>query len=87
MTDDGRPMRERVLAGDPSIAEDPQLAADPSRARTLTRRYDTTDPTDGAARREVLTRLLAVFGAGSEIRAPFPCDDVGTPARVVRPFR
>lgn len=74
MTDDGRTMRERMLAGDPYIADDPQLAADNARARTLTHRYNTMDPNDGAARREVLTELLAGFGPGSEIRAPFHCD-------------
>ena len=67
-------MHDRMLAGDPYIADDPQLAADNTRARQLTHRYNTMDPTDGAVRREVLTELLGAFGPGSELRAPFQCD-------------
>ena len=74
MTDDGRSMRERMLAGDPYIADDPGLAADNARAQSLSHRYNTMDPTDGAARRAVLTELLGAFGSGSEIRPPFHCD-------------
>ncbi|GAB3347727.1 sugar O-acetyltransferase [Modestobacter lapidis] len=67
-------MRDRMLAGDPYIADDPALAADNARAQSLTHRYNTMDPTDGDARRAVLTDLLGAFGAGSEIRPPFHCD-------------
>jgi maltose O-acetyltransferase len=74
MTDDPRSMRDRMLAGDPYIADDPELAADNVRAQSLSHRYNTMDPTDGAARRAVLTELLAAFGPGSEIRPPFHCD-------------
>jgi maltose O-acetyltransferase len=73
MVDDGRSMRERMLAGDPYIADDPDLAADSTRAQSPTHRYNTMDPTDGAARRAVLTELLGAFGPGSEIRPPFSC--------------
>ena len=74
MTDDPRSMRDRMLAGDPYIADDPELAADNVRAQSLSHRYNTMDPTDGAARRTVLTELLGAFGPGSEIRPPFHCD-------------
>ena len=74
MTDDPRSMRDRMLAGDPYIADDPELAADNVRAQSLSHRYNTMDPTDGVARRAVLTELLAAFGPGSEIRPPFHCD-------------
>jgi maltose O-acetyltransferase len=74
MPEDVRSMRERMLAGDPYIADDPDLAADSVRAQSLSHRYNTMDPTDGAARRAVLTELLGAFGPGSEIRAPFHCD-------------
>jgi maltose O-acetyltransferase len=74
MTSDARSMRERMLAGDPYIADDPDIAADNVRAQSLTHRYNTMDPTDGAARRAVLTELLGAFGPGSEIRPPFHCD-------------
>lgn len=74
MTPDARSMHERMLAGDPYIADDPEIAADNVRAQSLTHRYNTMDPTDGAARRAVLTELLGAFGPGSEIRPPFHCD-------------
>jgi len=74
MADDQRSMRDRMLAGDPYIADDPQLAAESVRARQLQHRYNTMDPTDGAQRRAVLEELLGAFGPGSEIRAPFHCD-------------
>ncbi|WP_369137895.1 sugar O-acetyltransferase [Modestobacter versicolor] len=74
MADDQRSMRDRMLAGDPYIADDPQLAADSTRAQSLTHRYNTMDPTDGAARRALLEELLDAFGPGSEIRPPFHCD-------------
>ena len=67
-------MRERMLAGDPYLADDPRLAADNVRAQSLSHRYNTMDPTDGAVRRAVLEELLGAFGPGSEIRAPFHCD-------------
>jgi maltose O-acetyltransferase len=74
MADDARSMRDRMLAGDPYIPDDPDLAADNVRAQSLSHRYNTMDPTDGAARRAVLTELLGAFGPGSEIRPPFHCD-------------
>jgi maltose O-acetyltransferase len=67
-------MRERMLAGDMYIADDPELAQASERALTLMHRLNTMDPTDGAARRVVLTDLLGAFGEDSEIRPPFRCD-------------
>ncbi|WP_269182924.1 sugar O-acetyltransferase [Modestobacter sp. VKM Ac-2985] len=74
MSSDGRSMYERMTAGDPYVADDPQIAAASTRAQGLSHRYNTMDPTDGAARRAVLEELLGAFGAGSEIRPPFHCD-------------
>ncbi len=71
---DGRTMRERMLAGDLYIADDPELARASARAQRLSHRLNTMDPTDGAARRALLTELLGAFGEGSEIRPPFHCD-------------
>jgi maltose O-acetyltransferase len=67
-------MRERMLAGDPYLAEDPDLAAESVRAQSLTHRLNTMDPTDRAGRRLILTELLGRFGPGAEIRPPFRCD-------------
>ncbi|MFQ1001240.1 sugar O-acetyltransferase [Modestobacter sp. SSW1-42] len=71
---DERSMRDRMLAGEPYIADDPEIARDSTRAQALTHRYNTMDPTDGAQRRAVLEELLGAFGPGSELRAPFHCD-------------
>ncbi len=71
---DGRTMRQRMLAGELYIADDPELARDSERAQRLAHRLNTMDPTNGAARRALLTELLGAFGAGSEIRPPFHCD-------------
>jgi maltose O-acetyltransferase len=67
-------MRERMLAGEPYIADDPELARDADRAQALTHRLNTADPTDGVTRRALLTELLGAFGEGSEIRPPLRCD-------------
>ena len=67
-------MRERMLAGEPYIADDPELARDARRAQALTHRLNTADPADGGLRRALLTELLGAFGEGSEIRPPFRCD-------------
>jgi maltose O-acetyltransferase len=67
-------MRERMLAGDLYLADDPELGRDLDRAAALSHRLDNLDPTDGAARRTLLTELLGAFGADSEIRPPFRCD-------------
>jgi maltose O-acetyltransferase len=67
-------MRERMLAGDMYIADDPELAQASERALRLMHRINSMDPTDGAGRRALLTKLLGAFGQDSEIRPPFRCD-------------
>jgi hypothetical protein len=47
---DGRSQRDRMLAGEPHLADDPQLAADNLRALTLTRAFNASDPADAQAR-------------------------------------
>ncbi|HET8601651.1 MAG TPA: sugar O-acetyltransferase [Segeticoccus sp.] len=74
MAEDPRSMRERMLAGDPYIADDPELAHDAARARALVQRLDRLDLNDGDGRRAVLTELLGALGEGSEILPPFRCD-------------
>lgn len=67
-------MRERMLAGEPYLADDPQLAAESRRASSLTHRINTMDPTDGDGLRELFGELLGEFGERAEIRPPFRCD-------------
>lgn len=71
---DGRSMRERMLAGDLYIADDPQLAVDSRRAAALMQKFNNSDPADPEARRALLRELLGSFGEGAEIRPPLYCD-------------
>ena len=71
---DDRTQRQRMLAGDPYIADDPELAADSLRARRLQDRFNRTLADEADERRRILEELLGGFGADSEIRPPFSCD-------------
>lgn len=72
MTD--KTMRDRMLAGEPYVADDPEIAEDSQRALRLTHAINLADPTDGDTLRALFTELLGGFGAGAEIRPPFRCD-------------
>ena len=71
---DERTMRDRMLAGEPYIADDPVLAEESRRAQRLTHEINSADPNDHDLRRRLLTELLGVFGEDSEVRPPFHCD-------------
>lgn len=71
---DARTMRDRMLAGELYIADDPALDRDSRRAQRLTHLINTTDPTDHARQRVLLTELLGALGEGSAIRPPLQCD-------------
>lgn len=71
---DGRSMRERMLAGDLYIADEPQLAADMRRAAILMHRFNTGDPSDPEAQYAALRELLGSLGEGAYIRPPMQCD-------------
>lgn len=70
---DGRSPRERMLAGDPYIA-DPELAEEHRQAMRLVEAFNRSPAADPAERRRILGQLLGAFGAGSEIRPPLYCD-------------
>jgi maltose O-acetyltransferase len=72
--DDGRTPRERMLAGDPYLADDPVLAAESLHARRLQDAFNRADADDADGRRRILHELLGAFGESSEIRPPFYCD-------------
>lgn len=67
-------MRERMLAGEPYIADDPEILRDSQRALRLTHAINQTDPTDGETLRGLYSELLGSYGEGAEIRPPFRCD-------------
>jgi maltose O-acetyltransferase len=66
--------RERMLRGDPYDTRDAELLAMAHRARALLAEYSATPSTDGAARRQILTRLLGSVGDEVWIEPPFFCD-------------
>jgi maltose O-acetyltransferase len=76
MTRDGDPrsQRERMLAGDPYVADDPVLAEESRRAMVLTKKFNDSSPDAPDARRRILEDLLGSIGEGTEIRPPFYCD-------------
>jgi maltose O-acetyltransferase len=71
---DARTQRERMLAGDPYIADDPELARDSLRAATLVKRFNDSEPSQFDVRRRILDELLGSLGEDAEIRSPFYCD-------------
>ncbi|MBA9002747.1 maltose O-acetyltransferase [Actinomadura cellulosilytica] len=71
---DGRSMRERMLAGDPYIADDPELAELGLRAMDLMEAFNATPARDPRERRRLLTELLGAIGEGTEIRPPLRVD-------------
>ncbi|GAA0604600.1 sugar O-acetyltransferase [Sporichthya brevicatena] len=70
---DERTMRDRMLAGEPYIADE-TVAADNRRAMTLAEAYNRTSVAQPKRRREILTGLFAAIGEGTEIRPPLFVD-------------
>jgi maltose O-acetyltransferase len=73
-TNDTRSMRERMLAGDPYIADDPELGAQNMAALDLMDAYNATTVRQGPLRRRLLEELLGSVGEGTEIRPPLYVD-------------
>ena len=71
---DDRSMRERMLAGDPYLADDPELAEQAAAALDLVAAYNATPVREGSTRRRLLEQLLGSVGEGSEIRSPLYVD-------------
>ncbi|WP_409331564.1 sugar O-acetyltransferase [Trujillonella humicola] len=72
--EDPRSMRERMLAGDPYIADDAELAEDSARALDLSAAYNATSVRQGSLRRRLLEELLGAVGEGTELRPPLHVD-------------
>ncbi|MGO1166222.1 MAG: sugar O-acetyltransferase [Janibacter sp.] len=72
--EDPRTHRERMLAGDPYIADDPELAALSSRARRLQDRYHRASVAEDPGARDILGDLLGRMGEEVEIRPPLFVD-------------
>jgi maltose O-acetyltransferase len=74
-------MWERMLAGEPYIADDPRIAAAAARALDLTGAYNATTVRQGPLRRRLLEELLGAVGEDTEIRPPLYVD-YGTHLRI-----
>lgn len=72
--DDTRSMRERMLAGDPYIADDPELGAESIRALRLMERFNRSSVDEPDERRAILKELLGPIGEAVEIRPPMYVD-------------
>jgi maltose O-acetyltransferase len=71
---DDRTMRERMLAGDPYIADDPELAEESFAARDLMGAYNATSARQQPLRRMLLEQLLGAVGEDTELRSPVYVD-------------
>ncbi len=69
-----RSMRERMLAGEPYIADDPQLADDNLRAMRLLEQFNRSPADAPGERVRLLREILGTLGEGAVIRPPFYCD-------------
>ncbi|WP_110006566.1 sugar O-acetyltransferase [Geodermatophilus normandii] len=72
--DDPRTMRERMLAGDPYIADDPEIGEASAAALDLAAVYNATSARQRALRRQLLEQLLGAVGEDTEIRPPLYVD-------------
>jgi maltose O-acetyltransferase len=70
---DTRTMRERMIAGDPYVAEDPELIAGAERAQRLMDAYNAGGRT-AEERDEILRELAAAVGEKVFVRAPLYVD-------------
>ena len=73
-TRDERSMHERLLAGDPYIADDPDLEELGLSARDLAEAYNATSDRQRPLRRMLLEQLLGSVGEDTQIRTPFHVD-------------
>jgi len=71
---DSRSMRERMLAGEPYIADDPDLSRESRRARALCHRINTLEPDRSEEVGALFAELLGSMGEETHIRPPFFCD-------------
>ena len=67
-------MRERMLAGDPYIADDPEIGEAGAAALDLVAAYNATSARQRPLRRHLLEQLLGAVGEDTEIRPPLYVD-------------
>lgn len=74
MEPDGRTPRERMIAGDPYLADDPELTTAAVRARRLMTSYQQVPCDDHVGARQILVDLLGSVGRDVTVRAPLYVD-------------
>lgn len=67
-------MKDRMLAGEPYLADDPEIVADQRRAAKLSEVFNTSPADAPEARRTALAELLGELGEGVEVRPPLYVD-------------
>ena len=67
-------MKERMLAGEPYIADDPEIIADLDRAARLMERFNTSPAADPAGPARGPARTARRGGRGRLVRPPLYCD-------------
>jgi maltose O-acetyltransferase len=66
--------KERMLRGEPYLANHPDLLLERRHCRLLCERFNATSFGESAARRVLLRELLGELGDEAEVMAPFQCD-------------
>jgi len=69
-----RTMKERMLAGEPYLADDPELRSEHARAQALLARYNATAHGERFERERLLRALLGGLGERVVIMPPLRCD-------------
>ncbi|PPF78034.1 sugar O-acetyltransferase [Pseudoclavibacter sp. Z016] len=72
--DDGRTMKQRMLAGELYHADDPELLAGAERAVRLQAEYNAAFPVDTERASGILAELLGSLGANVTVKAPLYVD-------------
>ncbi|HXA33757.1 MAG TPA: sugar O-acetyltransferase [Acidimicrobiales bacterium] len=71
---DRRSHYERMLAGDPYIADDPRIVEEQAAAHELLEAFNATPASEKEERARLLSQLLGSVGRDVEVRAPLFCD-------------
>ena len=66
--------KDRMLRGEPYLANDPALLRERKQCRLTCERFNSTSFGEIAARRAILHDLLGELGDDAELMAPFQCD-------------
>lgn len=72
--DDGRTMKQRMLAGELYHADDPELTAGAERAVRLQAEYNAAFPVDAERASAILAELIGSLGANVVVKAPLSVD-------------